>query len=93
MEIAEGPVVGGDLEAVVGSLEGPPRTVPAVGPLADIGAQEGRAIVGAQRAHPSEQLALRGGRVGEADGGEHLVLALGVEVDQGDLDVVLGAGR
>ena len=47
LQIAEGAVVGEDVEAVAGALERAPRFVPAVGAVADVGAEQRGAIVGA----------------------------------------------
>ena len=49
LEIAEGAVVGHDLEPVAQRLEPAPRTVAAVGPLADQIRQQRGALVGVQR--------------------------------------------
>jgi len=46
LQVAERAVIGHDVEAVAGSLEGAPRFVTAVRPLAHVGAQHRGAVVG-----------------------------------------------
>ena len=53
--------------------------------LADVRAHQRDPVVGAEHAHPLEQLRLGQPRVRVTDRGEHLVLAVGIPVDEADL--------
>ena len=88
LEITEGPVVGDQLEAIVGPLERSSGTMATVRTLADVRPDDGDLVVMAKCADPTDRLGLRHGRACEADGGDDLVLALGIEVDEPHLSLV-----
>ena len=84
LEVPEGPVVAQDVEPVVGALEGPAGLVAPVRPLSDVRAQQRHPLVGREAPHPRPDLILGQVRVRIADGGEELLLALGIEVGEYD---------
>ncbi len=84
LQVAERAVVGDDVEAVVDALERAARLVTTVAPLPHVRAQQRDAVVVAERAHLRQHLVVGEVRLRVADGGEELVLGLGVEVGEGD---------
>ena len=84
LQVAKGPVVGDQLEAVVGALEGASRSVASVLATPDVGRHAGAR---GRSARPSPRpgacaSSSRHRRVGEDDRLEHAPLAVGVEVDE-----------
>ena len=85
LQITKRAVVRDQLEAIVGALEGPTRTVPSVAPVADVGPQERHPVVVPELAHPPLGLALRAIHGGKTRRHQHLLLAVGIEVQEGHL--------
>ena len=83
LQVAEGAVVGDDLEAVAERLEAAAGTVAAVGALADQRRQQLRPLVAVEHVDPGEDLGLRGARGLEQAGGEQVLFGA-VDVDQLD---------
>ena len=59
LQIAEGAVVGEDVESIVRALERAARLVPPVGALADVGAEQRGAFVGRHPPRDRQQLIVR----------------------------------
>ena len=83
LQVAEGAVVGDDLEAVAERLEAPPGAVAAVGPLTDHRRQQLGPLGAVEDVDPGEDLGLRRTRRLEQAGGEQVLFAA-VDVEQLD---------
>ena len=83
LQVAEGAVVGDDLEAIAQRLEATAGAVAPVAPLAGQCAQQLGPLVAVEHVEPGEDLGLRGGRGLEQAGGEQILLGA-VDVDQLD---------
>ena len=93
LQVAERAVVGDELEAVVGALEGAAGPVPAVAPIADVGLQERDPSSCAEQSTRAGRLPLAAAQVRETGGDQDLLLAVGVEVEQRDLGLALAPRR
>ena len=82
LEIAKGTIVGQHVEAVRGALERAAGTMPPVGPLADVGAQDRGPLVDAQAARDLQQLVVGKLRDGVERRRHHFHLAVRSEVRQ-----------
>ncbi len=90
LQVAEGAVVGDDLEAVAQRLEAAAGAVAAVGALADDGGQQLRPLGPVEDVDAGEDLGLRRSRRLEQAGGEQVLFGA-VDVDQLDRGGVLAA--
>ena len=82
LQIAEGAVVGEHVEAIAGAFERASRLVAAIGAVADVGAQQGRAIVRRQACGDRAQLVVGQCRHGVQRRGHDVRFAIRVEVGQ-----------
>ena len=92
LQVAEGAVVGDDLEAVAQRLEAAAGAVAAVAPLADHRGQELGSLGAVEHVDPGEDLGLGRRRGLEQAGGEQ-VLFTAVDVDQLDRRGVVAGAR
>ncbi len=90
LQIAEGAVVGEDVEPVGGAFEGAARFVATIGPVAVIGAQQLRAVVGRHRSRDPLQLIVGERRCRVESRGDDLGFAVRVEVRQRHLVTSVG---
>ena len=82
LQVAEGAVVGEDVEAVPDALEAPARLVSTIGPVAGVLLEDRHLLIGPQRSHAGDELILGEVDVGIEHGGDELVLGVGIEVDE-----------
>ena len=91
LQVAKRAVVGDELEAVVGPLEGAAGTVPSVAPVADVGLQQGDPVLVTEPAYSPGRLALGTVELRETCCHQDLLFAIGVEVEQGHALVARGS--
>src|SRR5439155_25398151 len=89
-QVAERPVVGDDVEAVVDAFERTSWAMTPVLSIADVRTEQLYARVRSERADAGQDLVVGQVRERVTDGGEELVLGLGIEVGEGDRRPWLG---
>ena len=82
LQVAEGAVVGHQLEAVVRALEGAPGPVPSVAPIADVRGQQCDPVVVAELADPTGRLPLAAAEVRETGRHQDLLFPVRIEVEE-----------
>ncbi len=85
LQIAEGAVVGQDVEPVRRALECAARAMTAIGAVPDVGAEQRRSLVDGHAARDAHELIVGEIRDGVERRGDDLDLAVGIEVGQRDL--------
>ena len=86
LQVAEGAVVGHQLEPVVGAFEGAARAVAPVAPIAHVGPKQRHPLLVAEEPHPAGGLALGARQVRETSCNQDFLFAVGVVVEQRHLD-------
>ncbi len=81
LQVAEGAVVGHELEAVVRPLEGAAGPVPSIAPVAHVRRQQGHPVLVAQESDPAGRFLLATAQVRETSCDQDLLFSVGIEVD------------